>query len=649
MCGIIRICEKQERTLSFHRGKDILCQLQGTLLLAADERKDQSCDALFGTEDVISSSDPCGMASYQQQKGEKEMIKKRLVELLQDAKKYIVFNILFQWISLVTQIIFVFVISDLIANLFEGIQQGYAVPLCILLGCLAVRMIADKLAVRSSSKASQDVKRILREKIYEKLLRLGPSYNESLSSAEINQVTTEGVEQLETYFGRYLPQLFYSLLAPFTLFIVLSRVSFKSSIVLLICVPLIPISIVVVQKIAKRLLSKYWGIYTGLADSFLENLQGLTTLKIYQADQMKADQMDEESETFRKITMKVLVMQLNSTSVMDIVAYGGAAIGMVVAVNEFLHGNITLASSLKIILLANEFFIPLRLLGSYFHIAMNGMAASDKIFRILDLPEKEEGTIRLTQDDIDITLENISFSYDESREILHDVSMSFPHHQLVSIVGRSGCGKSTIASLIEGKHLDFNGSIKLQGHAIQDIQTQSLLENIVLVKHDSYLFKGTVRENLLMARDADEEEMIRVLQRVDLWDYLRTQKGLETELAEKASNLSGGQRQRLAIARALLKDAPVYIFDEATSNIDIESEEIIMDVIRGLTKTKTVILISHRLANVVESDHIYMMEEGKIIEEGDHASLMKEHGSYCHLYTSQKTLENYGKGEEQYA
>lgn len=574
------------------------------------------------------------------------MIKKRLVALLEDAKKYIVYNVLFQWIGLLTQIVFVFVLSRMIQDLLEKNEQNYLFSLCILLGCVMVRMLFDKLSVRSSMHASQDVKRILREKIYEKLLRLGPSYREKISSAEINQVTTEGVEQLETYFGKYLPQLFYSLLAPLTLFIVLSFVSLKASIILLICVPLIPISIVMVQKIAKRLLNKYWGIYTGLADSFLENLQGLTTLKIYQADQAKADQMDEESETFRRITMKVLVMQLNSTSVMDIVAYGGAAIGMLVSVHEYMSGNIQLVSALRIILLASEFFIPLRLLGSYFHIAMNGMAASDKIFQILDLEETEKGTISLTNKDMNITLEHVSFSYEEDREILHDVSMQIPCQRLISIVGRSGCGKSTIASLITGKHSDFAGSIIIQYHPIQEISEHSLFEHIVLVKHDSYLFKGTVRENLLMGKeDASETEMIEVLKRVDLWDWLETQSGLDTSLLERASNLSGGQKQRLAIARALLKDAPVYIFDEATSNIDIESEEIIMHVIHELTKTKTVILISHRLANVVNSDHIYMMSAGKIIEEGDHGSLMMKHGVYYDLYTSQKELENYGMKE----
>ena len=471
------------------------------------------------------------------------------------------------------------------------------------------------MGARSSYLACVDVKRILREKIYEKMLKLGASYSEQVSSSEVVQVSTEGVEQLETYFGKYLPQLFYSLIAPLTLFIILCRVSLKASVILLICVPLIPISIVVVQKVAKRLLSNYWSIYTGLGDSFLENLQGLTTLKIYQADQQKADEMDVESQNFRRITMKVLTMQLNSTSVMDIVAYGGAAIGMAVAVSEFLKGNISVAGTLCIVLLASEFFLPLRLLGSFFHIAMNGMAASDKIFKILDLPEPQAGEKTLPEVALDVTLKDVHFSYEEDREILKGISLNLPAGSFVSLVGESGCGKSTIAGML-------------------------------LVRHNSYLFKGTVEENLKMAKtDATKEEMEAVLQKVNLLGFLQTQDGLQTQLLEKASNLSGGQCQRLVIARALLRtDSAVYIFDEAASNIDVESEELIMNVIHELAKTKTVLLISHRLANVVKSDKIYFLKDGEIKESGKHDELMSQNGAYRHLYESQMALENYGKG-----
>ena len=491
-----------------------------------------------------------------------------------------------------------------------------------------------------------DVKRILREKIYEKMLKLGASYNEQVSSSEVVQVSTEGVEQLETYFGKYLPQLFYSLIAPVTLFVILSRASLKASIILLICVPLIPVSIVAVQKIAKKLLDKYWSIYTGLGDSFLENLQGLTTLKIYQADQQKADEMDMESQNFRRITMKVLTMQLNSTSVMDIVAYGGAAIGMAVAVSEFLEGNISISGTLCIVLLASEFFLPLRLLGSFFHIAMNGMAASDKIFKILDLPEPQTGEKILPEGSLDISFKNVHFAYEEDREILKGIDLYLPAGSFVSLVGESGCGKSTIAGIISAKNRGFTGEITIGGVPLSQVKETDLMRHVVLVRHNSYLFKGTVEENLRMAKpDATEAEMEEVLVKVNLLGFLQTQDGLQTKLLEKAGNLSGGQCQRLAIARALLRDSAVYIFDEAASNIDVESEELIMDVIHQLARTKTVLLISHRLANVVNSDQIYFLKDGEIKESGKHEELMQLNGEYRHLYDSQMALENYGREE----
>ena len=574
------------------------------------------------------------------------MIKTRLVGLLSHAKKYIVYTILWQWAALLSQVLAVFTIADLLERV---VYRAVTVPviertILILVLVVIIRFVCERMGARSSYLACVDVKRILREKIYDKMLKLGASYSEQVSSSEVVQVSTEGVEQLETYFGKYLPQLFYSLIAPVTLFIILCRVSLKASVILLICVPLIPISIVVVQKIAKKLLNKYWSIYTGLGDSFLENLQGFTTLKIYQADQQKADEMDVESQNFRRITMKVLTMQLNSTSVMDIVAYGGAAIGMVVAVTEFLKGNLTISGTLCIVLLASEFFLPLRLLGSFFHIAMNGMAASDKIFKILDLPEPETGAKILPEGALDISLKDVYFSYEEDREILKGINLNLPAGSFVSLVGESGCGKSTIAGLLSAKTRGFSGEITIGGVPLPEVNETNLMEHVVLVRHNSYLFKGTVEENLRMAKpDATEDEMNAVLQKVNLLGFLQTQDGLQTKLLEKAGNLSGGQCQRLVIARALLKDAEVYIFDEATSNIDIESEELIMQVIHELAKTRTVLLISHRLANVVKSDQIYFLKDGEIKERGTHAELMEENGAYRHLYESQMALEHYGE------
>ena len=574
------------------------------------------------------------------------MIKTRLIRLLKGSGKYIGYQVFWQWCALLAQIAVVTALCGLFGHMADGgadAEQIASAAAVLALGLL-VRFVSDRMAARASYLASADVKRVLREKIYEKLLRLGTSYQEQIATSEVVQLSTEGVEQLETYFGKYLPQLFYSLLAPVTLFLVLKRVSFRASLILLLCVPLIPLSIVAVQKFAKKLLSKYWSIYAGLGDSFLENLQGLTTLKIYQADEKKAQEMDEESQHFRRISMKVLTMQLNSTSVMDIVAYGGAAVGMITACREFLRGSLGLTGALTIVLLAAEFFLPLRLLGSFFHIAMNGMAASDKIFRLLDLEEPDQGTKVLEGDLLNIELKDVHFSYEKDREILKGIDLALPSGTFVSIVGVSGCGKSTIAGILTGRNRHYSGAVTIAGMELRDISEASLQQKITLVRHNSYLFTGTVAENLRMAKPtASDAELKAVLEKVNLLGFLEEQEGLSTKLAEGGSNLSGGQRQRLAIARALLHDTPVYLFDEAASNIDAESEELIMEVVRELAKDRTVLLISHRLFNVIPSDCIYMMKDGVIAEKGTHQELMARGGEYAMLYESQRALEEYGK------
>ena len=570
------------------------------------------------------------------------MIKTKLIKLLADSKKYIAYNIFWQWAALISQIIIVYIIANIIAKLPAPLNYMDVVKL---LAALAVRFVSDRLASMASYRASIDVKRVLREKIFDKLLRLGSSYNEQIATSQVVQLATEGVEQLETYFGKYIPQLFYSLLAPVTLFAVLAFVSVKAAAVLLICVPLIPVSIVAVQKFAKKLLNKYWGIYTELGDSFLENLQGLTTLKIYKADEMKAGQMDEEAQRFRNVTMKVLTMQLNSTSVMDIMAYGGAATGMVVAVSEYYTGNIDAAGTVMIVFLAAEFFLPLRLLGSFFHIAMNGMAASDRIFELLDMHEddnSETAVINVADEGIEIDISNLSFSYDGERNVLENISFELKNGSFVSLVGESGCGKSTIAGILMKRVTGWKGSVTVNGQDIRNISDIDIMKNITLVSHDSYLFKGTVRDNLMMGSPmASDDMMTAALRRVNLADFVESEGGLDMQLNERTSNLSGGQKQRLAMARALLKDSGVYIFDEATSNIDIESEEMIMSVIRELAKTKSVLLISHRLANVVNSDDIYMLKDGVIVESGTHDELTANKKAYADMYENQMKLEKY--------
>lgn len=569
------------------------------------------------------------------------MIKKELIRFMKGAGKYIVAGVWWQWAALLCQIVVVFVLAIIIQGTWQGDIRTEQIlwMITVAVAFMIAKAVCDRLSAGVSYQASEEVKLRLRGKIFEKILALGTSYRDKTSTAELLQLSVEGVEQLEIYYGRYLPQLFYSLLAPLTLFVVLSQVSLKSAAILLVCVPLIPISIVLVQKIAKKLLKKYWGVYTQLGDSFLENLQGLTTLKIYKSDGYASDKMDREAENFRKITMRVLVMQLNSISVMDIVAYAGAGAGIICALLQFSAGNLQLAEMIIIVLLAAEFFIPLRLLGSFFHIAMNGMAASDKIFAFLKTDtEKNRGTQNI-EGSVDITIRNLGFAYDKDRKILDGVSMDIHSGQFVSLVGLSGSGKSTIAALIAGKFSGYEGDIKISGKDLNDISESSLMDSIVTVGYNSFIFGGSVRENLTMAKkDASESEMISVLQKVKLWDFLQKENGLDTKITEQGSNLSGGQRQRLALARALLKDAEMYIFDEASSNIDVESEKVIMDMIKNLAKSKTVLSISHRMANAVDSDVIYVIENGKIIEKGNHLSLLKDKGRYAEIYTKQEEM-----------
>lgn len=577
------------------------------------------------------------------------MIKTRLIEQVPSSKKYIALTVLAQWLKTVANIVMIFILSNLLAQILDGKAfdfKGLLPYLVAIAAIMFVRYLCGYASSQTAFFASSEVKKVLRQKMYKKLTRMGASYSEKVSTSEVLQVFVEGVDQLELYFGKYLPQFFFAMLAPITLFAVLVFVSWKASVVLLICVPLIPLSIVAVQKIAKRLLSKYWGVYTNLGDTFLENIQGLTTLKVYQADERKNVEMNEKAEEFRRITMKVLTMQLNSVSVMDIVAYAGSAVGVVIAIIQVKNGTITLPQAFLIIMLAADFFLPLRLLGSFFHVAMNGMAASDKLFKLLDTKEDEHGTEIPENLDGDIEIKDLSFSYDGEKTVLNDISATFKKHELISIVGESGCGKSTLASLLCGTTKGYIGSITIGGVEIKDIDEKTLMNNITAVNFNSYIFAGTVRENMLIAdKSASDEKMIEALKMVNLWSFLSEQDGLDTKLNQQGSNFSGGQRQRLAIARALLHNTPIYVFDEVTSNIDAESENDIMTVIHNMAKIKTVILISHRLENVVGSDKILLLDKGKIEESGTHSELMSLNKKYKLMYSTQAELEKYAKEE----
>lgn len=572
------------------------------------------------------------------------MMDKRLLALVPEALRHVLATVVWQWVGLLGNAAMVWVIARALAALAGG-GTVPASALTILSAGIVARTISARLASRESFVASQGVKKTLRRRIYEKLLALGPGYVEAVPTAEVVQLSVEGCEQLETYFGQYLPQLFYAVLAPVTLFFMVAPVCLPAAVVLLVCVPLIPVTIVAVQKVAKRILGDYWDQYAELGDSFLENLQGLTTLKIYQADASRHEAMNAEAERFRVVTMKVLSMQLNSIIVMDIVALGGAVAGMAVALAFAAAGAVDLFGCLFIILISADFFLPMRQLGSYFHVAMNGIAASEKIFRLLGLPDPAPRPLIPERGD-HFSMGRVSFSYEEGRRVLDNVDIDVPSVGLTAIVGESGSGKSTVAALLSGRHDDYEGNVFLGGKQVRDIDRAALARYVTVVGLQARLFAGTVADNLRMAApDATDEELWQALKLARLADFLREQDGLATRLTENAANLSGGQRQRLSLARAILHNSPVYIFDEATSNVDVESEQDIMDAICGLARYKAVIVISHRLVNAVPARRIYVLDRGVLAGAGTHEELLAGCEQYRALWSAQAELERLSAGD----
>ncbi|MSS62693.1 ABC transporter ATP-binding protein/permease [Velocimicrobium porci] len=583
------------------------------------------------------------------------MFHKRLLGTLKETRGYTAGMVVCQWISLLANIVFLYRTAGIIGSMYKKTitsEELYSYVLLVMV-ILCIRGICTHISGQLSNLSSLMVKEKIRTLIFNKMIRIGTRYSENKSTSEIVQISTEGVEQLEIYFGNYIPQFFYSILAPLTLFFVVGTMSIKVAGILLLCVPFIPISIVAVQKFAKKLLKKYWGTYTELGDSFLESLQGLTTLKIYNADERYAKKMDKEAERFRKVTMRVLIMQLNSISIMDLIAYGGSAIGIILSLKLFQQNLLSIEHCFFIIMVSAEFFLPLRLLGSFFHIAMNGNAAADRIFAFLDEEEAKNG--RVEADALtgkDILIQNVDFAYPfskekeeqkrEKKQILKKVSMKIPENNFIAIVGESGCGKSTVASLLTGEYSADKGKVTLGGIPITELSMQTKNKLITRVNHINYLFQGSVRENLKMGnQEASDEQMEEILKQVQLYSFIKKHGGLDMLLKENGANLSGGQRQRLSLAIALLHDSDIYIFDEATSNIDVESENLIMEIIIGLAKKKTVILITHRLFNAKSADKIYVMEKGKIVQTGIENELIKEEGIYKKLYEQQSELEDY--------
>ena len=571
------------------------------------------------------------------------MIDKKLLALLGHNKKYIFYAVGLMIVGLFANLAITASICYAIQYAAEYTSsgsnaQGFILPAVIVIIAMAIRYVTSRSIGDLKDTLGRNVKKDLRQKIYDKIIKLGVRTTDNMSMAGLTQLSMEGVEQLDLYYSAYIPQFFYAMIAPIILFIVTVRINWAVALVLLACVPLIPMSIIAVSRYAKKIFAKYWGKYTSMGDSFLDSVQGLKELKIFQADAAQNIKMNETSEEFRKITMKVLVMQLASTTIMDMVAYGGAGLGIALTIHAVVNGSLSAYAALFLILVAVDFFLPLRAFGSAFHIAMNGASAGNKILSLLAQSDPVWGSE--TVDGTDITVKDVTFSYDGKRDVLKHASMNFGSTGMCAIVGESGSGKSTVVNLLLGAYHPQQGSILVGNKPLETLSRESYYSHISVVSYNTYIFNETIRQNFMLAKDnVTDEEIYSALKKVNLYDFIIDNGGLDKVITEDAANISGGQKQRLALAINLVANKDIYIFDEATSNIDIESEAIIMNNIKELSKEKSVIVISHRLANVIAADTIYYIEDGEVKEHGTHNELMNMHEGYAKLYTAQKKLE----------
>ena len=567
------------------------------------------------------------------------MFDKELIKLMGENKKYVAYVVLLMILGMLANIGITASICWAVYLLIEK-QPAlmYIYPAITAVVTIIVRYIAARLTGDLKDVLGRKVKKDLRERTYDKILRLGVKSTDGMSMAGLTQVSMEGIEQLDLYYSTYLPQFFFSMIAPFILFAICVGIDWRTSLVLLACVPLIPVSIVAVSKYAKKIFAKYWGKYTSMGDGFLDSVQGLKELKIFRADAARQIKMNENAEEFRKITMKVLVMQLASTTIMDLVAFGGAGAGIALSIVGLMNEWLAPASALFLILVAVEFFLPLRALGSAFHVAMNGASAGKKIISLLNQPDPVWGEKEVAGKEL--ALENVTFSYDKKRNVLKDVNMNFPEKGMTAIVGESGCGKSTVVNLLIGARRPDKGNVLIGGDEIEGVSRASYYSRLASVSYNTYIFNDTVRANFELAKkNATDEEIFAALEKVNLSAFIKENGGLDKVITEDANNLSGGQKQRLALAVNLVADKDIYVFDEATSNIDVDSEAIIMKNIKEMSESKSVIVISHRLANVVPADNIYFMQDGQVKESGSHAYLMERKGEYAKLFNAQKQLE----------
>lgn len=570
------------------------------------------------------------------------MFNKKLFNELKSEKLQILKLLLIKILQMTTNVAMIFLIGKSIEALISSSFSGSKFILFMLL-IIGLNIFLIKIEASISYKASYRIKNTLRERLMKKVFSFKMEYGSKVSISEVINLGVEGIEQLNLFYSALLPQLLFSLIGPLILFCILSFLNFKIAIIMLLLIPLIPIAIMMVQKLAKKVVKTYWKSYTNLSEVFIDFLYGLTSLEVFNADEDYNDLLNEKAEDFRVKTMKLLMMQLNNITVLDLISYTGSALGIILSIYYYSKGQLSIFAAFSFILLSQEFFLPLRRLGALFHVAMNGITAANSLFEILEIESIEDFKNVLKDEKVDVEVKNLSFSYGE-KEILKDLNMKIKSNKITAIVGESGCGKSTLAKLVGGFERNYNGEILYNG--LSEISNDSLNENIMLVDNNPYFFKESLRYNLKMAnKNADDDKLIEVLEEVGLYSYFKNIGGLDSILESAGNNLSGGQKQRLAIGRALLKEPKILILDESISNIDKESEDLILDLIQKLKEKMTIILITHRLNTVLQADYIYYLDNKKVAEEGSFEEISKGE-LFSGIYRYQRGLEMWGLNEE---